>query len=84
MQTASRLGQNDDYLPLAVNITMTVLDRRAADRLLVLRPNGLTPAEQANIPDNVAGIPDPALRQLLQESARTFYKRVDLINAQVP
>ena len=72
------------YLPQAVQVTMTILDRRMADRLAALCPDGLTAAERDAIVSDATGlypgIANPAVGQLLREGARRYYRLINLQN----
>jgi len=79
----------EDYLPNGVHVYMSVLDRRYAERLRVLKSSTggqLSTAELAAIPfaiETATAIKtNPPLQQTLREGLRTFYRTVNLRNAQ--
>ena len=80
-------GGARDGLPLAADITLAVLDEKAAVRILKLRglANGLTQREiqeMAKPTPNWSAITDNAVRATLQESVLTLKRRVFFKNAQ--
>jgi type II secretory pathway pseudopilin PulG len=72
-------------LPVAADITLSVLDERSADRLYRYpRFGGLTilpPTILTNLPYNLKAISDEGLRRIFEEGLTTFQRRVYFKNS---
>ena len=73
-------------LPLAADLTISVLDDRTAERLFRLRPAGLG-NDLDKIPDNLGAITGSnaaAIQATLREGLTTFRRRVEFLHAPAP
>ena len=73
-------------LPLAADLTLSVLDDRTAEKLFRLRPGGLG-NDVDKIPDNIAAITGSnaaAIQATLREGLTTFRRRVEFLHAPPP
>lgn len=62
--------------PRAIHLRLSVLDRRYAERLKALRPNGLSEGELRRVPYEIDNLTDGALKATLRENLRTFFRTV--------
>ena len=69
-------------LPRAAEITLSVLDERAAERLARLLPTGLAAEDLGKIPDNLDGISREDVKATLREGLTTFRRQVTFRNGQ--
>ena len=64
-------------LPLAADITLSVLDERSADRLFRFQDRRILPPSTLEmIPTNLAGITPVEVRNIIQQGLTTFTRRV--------
>lgn len=87
--TAIGTSARDDWpsttiLPRAVHIRLSVLDRRAGERLASLLPtSGLSSADLDKVPFDIDNMSvNEAIKGLLRNNLRTFYRTVHLKNSQ--
>lgn len=76
--------QNVQGLPLAADITLSLVDERTAERIFRLAPSGLSAAQLGRIPDSMDTMPNPngeALAATLREGVTTLRRRVHFKNA---